>query len=105
MDDDTLAKSGVLFSVGFDNGERPKCSNLLCKNTQNGLFVGETSHCQATDQQQVFAQSIGAKKRKRHGSVQHSLVMVPIYKKLFRGNWSAVRRNMESGSARIAVSL
>ena len=26
-------------------------------------------------------------------------------KKLFRGDWSAVRRNMESGSARIAVSL
>ena len=45
------------------------------------------------------------KKRKRRGSIQHSLVMVPIYKKLFRGDWSAVRRNMESGSARIAVSL
>ena len=26
-------------------------------------------------------------------------------KKLFRGNWSAERRNMESGSAPIAVSL
>ena len=62
MDDDTLAKSGVLFSVGFDNGECPKCSNLPCKNTQNGLFVGETSHCQATNQQQVFVQSIDAQK-------------------------------------------
>ena len=85
MDDDALAESGVLFSVGFDNGERPKCSNLLCKNTQNGLLVGKTSHCQATNQQQVFAQSIDAKKRKRRGSVQHSLVMVPIYKKIIQG--------------------
>ena len=65
MDDDALAESGVLFSVGFDNGERPKCSNLLYKNTQNGLFVGETSHCQVTNQQQVFAQSIDAQKTEK----------------------------------------
>ena len=45
------------------------------------------------------------RKWKKRGSIQHSLVMVPVYKKLFRGDWSAVRRNMESGSARIAVSL
>ena len=65
MDDDVLTESGVLFSVGFDNGECPKCSNLLCKNTQNGLFVSKTSHCQATNQQQVFAQSIDAKKTEK----------------------------------------
>ena len=29
----------------------------------------------------------------------------PGLQKIFRGNWSAVRRNMESGSAWIAVSL
>ena len=29
----------------------------------------------------------------------------PGLQKNFRGDWSAVRRNMESGSARIAVSL
>ena len=65
MDDDTLAKSCVLFSVGFDNGECPKCSKLLCKNSQNGLFVSQTSHCQATNQQQVFAESNDAKKTEK----------------------------------------
>ena len=64
MDDDALAKSCVLFSVGFDNGECPKCSKLLCKNSQNGLFVGYLSHCQATNQQ-VFVQSNDAKKTEK----------------------------------------
>ena len=45
------------------------------------------------------------KKRRKRRRIEHSLIMVPIYKKLYKGDWSAVRRNMGNGSAWIAVSL
>ena len=45
------------------------------------------------------------KMRRKRGTVEHSLIMVPIYKKFYKGDWSAVRRNMGNGSARIAVGL
>ena len=92
MDDDALAKLGVLFSVGFDNGERPKCSNLLCKNTQNGLFVGETSHCQATNQQQVFAQSIDAKKMEKMQFNPAQPHHGPYLQKIFQGQLVGCKR-------------
>ena len=45
VDDNAMAKLGVLFFAGSDNGERGKCSKLLCKHSQNGFFVGTMSHC------------------------------------------------------------
>ena len=46
-----------------------------------------------------------ARKPPRWGSVEHSLIMVPINKKLSKGDWCPVRQNMASGSAPVAVNL
>ena len=61
MDDDALAKLCVLFSAGCDHGKHAKCYKLLCKNSKIGFFVSWTSHCQAANQQQAFAQWNDAK--------------------------------------------
>ena len=45
------------------------------------------------------------KKRRKRGTIVHSLIMVPIYNFFYKGDWSAVRQNMGNGSAWIAVSL
>ena len=31
------------------------------------------------------------KKRRKQGTIEHSLIMVPIYKFFYKGDWSAVR--------------
>ena len=85
MDDDVLTESGVLFSVGFDNGECPKCSNLLCKNTQMDCLSARRLIAKQLINNKYLRSQLTPKKQKRRGSVQHSLVMVPIYKKIIQG--------------------
>ena len=53
MDDNAMAEPGVLFFVGSNNGECAKCSKLLRKHSQNGIFVGTMSHCTTAHIQQT----------------------------------------------------
>ena len=80
-----MAEPGVLFFAGSDNGEHAKCSKLLSKHSQNGFFVGTTSHCTTAHIQQTSAHRNDTNKTQKQWSIEHSLVMVPVFKKFIQG--------------------
>ena len=85
MDDDTLAKSYVLFSGGSDRGECAKHSKLLCKTPKLDSLSARRLIAKQLISNKHLHTGTTPKKRQKQGTIEHSLIMVPIYKKFMQG--------------------
>ena len=76
MDDDALAKPCVLFSGRCDHGKHAKCSKLLKLDNLSARRLIAKQHIN----NKHLCSGMMPKKHRKPGTVEHSLIMVPIYK-------------------------
>ena len=84
MDDNALAQSCVLFFVGCDHGQCPKCSNPLPKKPKLDSLQSQCLMANALINNAHLCTGMAPQKPPKCCSIKHVLTMVPPYKK-FQG--------------------
>ena len=77
-----MAQLCVLFPTGGDNGKCAKCSYILPTKGENGQYAELKAHCKAT--YPYCRTGTVPKKWQNWGLIEHSLIMVPVFKRILK---------------------